>query len=564
MASVAVSVARPRVVPGPVTLLLAGVALLLAAQPVLIVTIARIWAPSTMIQEMFSHAFSTPMLLEHGTHFVPVGHFFALYVALPSFVANDLLADRSLFDRAHAFVVAVYVLHGAILAVLYFIGLKLTPLLHERLALLLVAFGQGWLMRFTNLRLTVNYDLLINVLCLGLALMFVQRARSRGQPGRSTAITLGLIGGVMLGTKYSLLIILGPFMLLALLPRPLTLGAALRQLAWSGLTVVVTAILLMLAYVHFRVESFTTSVLELLAYHSSPLVRQSTPFMIQELQRWLDPDSYYFGLQALITIWAALLIATGLLVRARRVDALLIVAASVFGAALLAYAFNQRRTGGTTLDISMFLLLDVAVLATCWRGEPRRHVVPRVAVGLLSLVAVLATAMLHPLAIVDRLAANSEQARAFEALRHAHPELPIIYYMSGYPQPLTFPSIDIYAHVGLQATPVTAAYVRDVLPRTAFRGPADGLLEGPQLMVIPEYVDTLPESPSDRVEWPDMYPRVATLTEYPAFGGRVASLGLACQVFQFRGEYSSSLHHVWVYPTRVTACPVSENHDGRR
>jgi hypothetical protein len=174
-------------------------------------------------------------------------------------------------------------------------------------------------------------------------------------------------------------------------------------------------------------------------------------------------------------------------------------------------------------------------------------------------VAALATAMMHPLAIVDRLASNSAQARTFETLRQAHPELPIVYYMSGYPQPLIFPSIDTYAHVGLQATPVTAAYVRDVLPRTTFRGPQDGLLDGPQLMVIPEYLDTLPEDPADRVEWPDMYRRVDTLTEYPVFSERVARLGSACQVFQFRGEDSTSLHQIWVYPTRVTACTVSEN-----
>jgi hypothetical protein len=57
-----------------------------------------------------------------------------------------------------------------------------------------------------------------------------------------------------------------------------------------------------------------------------------------------------------------------------------------------------------------------------------------------------------------------------------------------------------------------------------------------------------------------MYPRVDTLTAHPAFGKLAARLGSACQIFQFRGEDPTSLHQVWVYPTRVTACVVSENH----
>ena len=60
-----------------------------------------------------------------------------------------------------------------------------------------------------------------------------------------------------------------------------------------------------------------------------------------------------------------------------------------------------------------------------------------------------------------------------------------------------------------------------------------------------------------------MYRRVATLTEHPAFGELVARLGPACQVFQFRGEDPTYLHQFWVYPTRVTACVVSES-PGRR
>ena len=545
---------RPTVTPRAATSVLVGLALLLALEPYLIVTAARIWAPSAMIQEMFSHAFATPLLMAYGTHFVPVGHFFALYTALPNVVANGVLASASAFDRAQAFTVGVYLLHGAVMFGLFLVGLRLTPALHERLALLLVAFGQGWLMRFTNLRLTVNYDLLVNVIFMVLALVWIWRTRSERQSGRGTAILLGVVAGVIVGTKYSILVLVGPFLLLMLLPRPPTLGTVVQQGLWSALTMVLTAAILMVAYFHGRLDFLASSLVELWAYHASPLVNQSTPFMLLELRRWLDPSSYYFGLQALVTVWAVLLVATAVLVSSRRGETLLVVAASLFGAALLAYTFNQRRTGGTTLDVSMFLLFDVAVLATCWRDEVRRLVVPRVAVGLLCGAAVLSVVMMHPVALIDRLAANSQQARAFEAWRQARPDLPIVYYMSGFPQPLTFPTIDLYAFGGLQATPVTAAYMRDIIPRATFRGPQDGLLPGPQLIVIPEYLEPVPETPADRVEWPDMYRSVDTQTTHPAFGERVRRLGANCQVFQFRGEDPTTLHHLWVYPTRVTAC----------
>jgi hypothetical protein len=186
--------------------------------------------------------------------------------------------------------------------------------------------------------------------------------------------------------------------------------------------------------------------------------------------------------------------------------------------------------------------------------------VARAAIGMLCAAAIISVLMIHPLAMIDRLAYNSEQARAFEAFRQARPDLPIVYYMSGYPQPLAFQTIDLYAFDGLQSTEVTAAYMRDLLPRTRFRGPNDGLLPGPQILVVPEYLDTVPETPADRVEWPDMYRRMATLTEHPALSERVARLGAACRAFQFRGEDTSSLHQIWVYPTRVTACVD----DGRR
>jgi hypothetical protein len=541
---------------------LAIVAMALAFVPVILVTGLNIWVPTAMVQEVFGVSYASLRLMQLGFFLVPVGHAFTLLISYPSrILADTVVSGSDDYIRYQAFGLSVYVIYGLTIFGLLALALRSRLSLTDCTLLLFVAFSKTLTMRMTEIGLTIDYDRLVTILYVALALVWMLRIKVADGYHATVkhSVVLGSFMGIAIGTKLTLGAIFLPFVLPLVISQsmPRLNRNRVWRLAVFGLSTLASFTSVILAYVLFRWDYLVRFGIGSFArFSDDALVHQSSPFLWDELRRWLDPGSYYFGLQCLATLSLILIV---LLARdcwhhRDRFSAEFLTACVISGL-VLAYEVARRTSGNSLLDCAAWIAFVNGVSGALLLHRAQRAIAGRWIVASLSVVCVTALVLQNPVQILQRLRVNSELAHAIQNRIELAGDLPHVYYMDDSSQPLLFPSVDLSV-VTTSATSADGhdAFVKRYHQRALWASPANGVVHASHLMIVPEYVDTLPDTPANRREWPDMFPRVAVFDTSPELAGVLQNPGNTCTRYQFVAQDSTHLHSFYGYATRVTVC----------
>jgi hypothetical protein len=540
-----------------------GLVLGLALLPAATVLLLHIWVPTAMIQEAFGVSYASVALMRLGYFLVPVGHAFTLLFSYPSRLYADVVtANGSNFAEYQVFGITSYVLTGLALAATVMFAIRGPLTLMERLLLIFVGFSKPFIMRMTNFGLSIDYDKMEPILYVILAYWWMARPALFERRPLVGTISAGLLTGLSTATKLTLLPVIGVLAVPLIWNWSRNCPGLQRFGLWMCYMVatLVTYTTLILAYFLFNWQYLIRFGRETVArFSTDSLVQQSSPFLWFELRRWLDPRSYYFGWQALATIAACLLILIGfecVKTRDRRPVAFLL--ACVFSGAVLTYELARRTAGNSILDWAAWLAFVAAVGASMLlRRFGHAYLVKWVA-AILGFTCVASLILQNPADALQRFQHNSRTAEAIQARISAAGELPHVYYMHASPQPLMFPSIDLsVVNTSALSPEAHDAFVAQFHPLARWADPANGPLAIAHVMIVPEYVDVLPDSPDVVREWPGRYAPVTIFGADPRFDAIREDPANACQSYMYDEQDRTYLHNLYQYATRVTVCQLS-------
>jgi hypothetical protein len=500
-----------------------------------------------MVHEVFATYFfqwGAPYIIETGHGAL------ASLAYLPSILVGGVFHGSDLFNQMLAFSYLFYALSGAAFVAMFAILIRSKVAVHDLMALLMVSAAPALLERETNFGLMINYDraqALILVAVGGLVLV------KRGENFKSSigaAILVGLLAGYACSVKFSNLVTIVPFMACLLIEERMDARRLAKHVGMAVVSAALMFAVVMVVYSKFSLSTLVEMPLSMKRLYSGPWLDQRTPFLSSELKRF-DGGSYYLSLQIVFASLLILYPATArVAIKSRSAQTIALVAAIPISLTALALILSRRLAQGTMIDVSLVTLfsvfLCVSLLLNSWT---ERAAVVAVGAGI-SGVVLIAVASMNPAAALGALAHNSSEARRLNQLLDEDNSRPIVYYTPGMSQPALIPSPEQIC--GYKITDPVLIAKR--CPRFRIIDPRSGLTNAAHYAVLPQYLDTLPETPQLQKEWPEHWQKIQYLdTE----AWQSALRGRVCHRFNFV-ETQSRAHLVYfsVYAATVTVCVI--------
>jgi hypothetical protein len=528
--------------------------------PLVLALMFQIWPPAAMVQETFTINYvALPLmrLTSQPYHLIPVGHFSILLLSYPpSIVAQVIAGTQSQFWQFNLFSLLWYTWTGLLtFGLLCVVAISRLPLA-ARLGLVLLPSASSILDHSTNLGLFISYDKAEGLLYPLLAFLLLRRLYGQLQVGWGTTILAAIGAACSFDNKWTLSTITIPLFFVAALPTALNLRSIILRTIGFTITFVLTVGVVYLAFFLGRVAYLIWAIQTMVQLYQSDWVAQFAPPIVAEITRFLDLQSFYIGFQIeLIATVLSLAVVSVVLVTRRRRWFTIVLLALVPAVLTFGYLFYRRTTQSTVAEFIMFMgfACSIGIGSAAVEAVRRRSSVWRFA-SLVTLSLVVGAYLVNlasydELGVLGRIRANSERARAINAIYDAHPELPVHFYLAGLDwqyQSEIFPDAALYMYLQLPGDQ-PGGYRQTYFPRAQFETVAKGVQPGPQILVVPEAFDIPPALLGIKV--------VDVFDTTPAFHElRDVS---TCQAFQF-DEVQDRKHIVnfYMYRTRATVCVV--------
>jgi len=525
--------------------------------PLLLIAIFDVWPPLSMVSEVFGKNYVMLPVMWFSYLIAETGHaFLLLFTYFPSFLAHFVFPLSSEFQRQLYFSILFYLLHGGtVLAILIMVCGSNLPML-AKVTLFFVPYASFFLERETHLGLFINYNRGPEIFYLVTAFLLMRwfSERPDAKSRNAAAPILGVFTAIVVGTKFSYAVIMAPTLVLLAIEFNADRRTLYGQIRTYVAYLVGAMAMLLSAFLLFKFKNLPLLGIDLASLYTGPWLQQNTPFLDSELSKILQRESFYYSLHILLFLWIALVLVVGVLALVRR-DARVL---SFIGVQLLAgFAFwnmyQVRKAQGTMIDISQFAVFGSVVLTFLAGHLYRLRKTALCAIATICGSFIVGLVDASPGKLIDALTYNSRLAEKFNSHVHGKVAVPVVYYMSGTPQPLLFPSV-LFAATVPAATP---EYMSRYFPGVHSREPGKGRIEGPHIAVIPEYLDRMPVTEATIKEWPAVWPIVNVFDSYPELRSQLLHEDHGCDVFQFREirDHPSYLYHSF-YPTRVTVCAI--------
>ena len=510
--------------------------------PFIVLLFSGIWSPTAMVQETFTTNFMWLKLMTDPFELpisLPVGHAQILLFSYPvTFITDLLFGNRSIFDQFELFGVLWHAWSGLILASAIGISLFLPMRWHERFLLLLLPLSAPLLARSTNLGVFITYDRAQILVAILLAMLLILWTCHRRAPALVDGFALGAILAYATATKFTFGIALAPLSLVmfaAAPPRkwlPLVLAGSIGFGACFGLLVA--------GFFLLKYSAMTSAFNQLVQYFSGAAVSQHDTTIVEAFRQFLQPRSWYFGLQIALLVSMGALIA--LLVRGPTAVHRSFVLGAALALSFYCYVLSRRLAFSSMIDLTILVIL-ISVVSIAILVSIGQRLASTVLASTL-LATMLAAPLLYDFhRAFSIMRDNSQKGRELQGWITA-PNLPMIYYHDDWHQRLIFPDPGIMLSTLLPEPGwVRRPVMSTVVPgRTFIRHPRDGVISGAHMAIIPEFI---PKSAGEP-------PPIQVFGKFPDFDD-LAELS-RCKVVEFTAPQQWGTAHYYYYSTRVTAC----------
>ena len=519
-------------------------AALVCFAPFLLLTTLELWPPVAMVQETFTTNFMWLKLMTDRTGSpisLPVGHAQILLFSYPvSLLMSAIFSSRSIFDQFQIFGQAWQLWAGIILMSAIVISLKVPLRPAERWLLLLAPLCVPLLIRSSNLGIVISYDRAEALIVIAMAIPLILWLCHDRIPRIGDAIFCGGVVAFAAATKLTFGIALVLFLVVMLAASPWRKWPLLILATAVGFCA--TLALLGVGFSAWNRDAMKFVVDQYIQFFKSPAVIQWDGSIELAFRAFLSPTSWYFSLQ--VAILATVVAMAGVAVARSNRRVLAFVGAASVLAVLEGFLLSQRLSLSAMFDVASFICLlcivSISILlnrAQWWLGA--------------SVAAMVAFAFVSAPFFYDfsrGFATMQENTRVGKELQQfvTKPNLPMIYYHDGWMQPLIFPDPGIMLSTLLpEPGDAKRPLMTAILPGRRFdRHPDKGLLPGPQVAIVPEFLPSTPH----------YSPPLEVFGKYADFDNlRQAA---KCREFQFTEPQPMNSGHYYYYSTRVTACIV--------
>ncbi len=531
--------------------------------PLLISSIFNIWPPLTMFQEVFSTNYSA-YLLTKKYQFIETGYGFLVVFDFPVTALVDMLWSKlDNYAKFNLFSQLLYLYHGTVLFVIYVLIYRSRLLYINKIILLFIPLAALCIEKVTNFNLIINYCKAEEVSYLLLAALCMKYIYSKENSFSNTksAILFGLFAGFIVSIKFSLSLVAVPILFALLIPFQNIFKGLIKNGIVFSISMFAALALIFLLYNHFDLDHFQRFLHETVQLYKGVWLRQDSPFLLHELNKYLQFESYYLGLQLMIALVASLIAISGIYVFLKRsVKGIILLSSFILPFLVLIYMFHTRTCQGTMIDISIFTTFAIVVLSALI-SKLQFKKASYIIACLIVIIFLASIISFEPRVIQQNLTINSNVARDFQKYIDDGQELQTIYYMPEIEQSLLFPSADLLGLYKALGSSHKNEFIAKYYPRSELKN-LKKLSSNKHIAIIPEYVDLIPKTPLSIREWPNMPPPFSMAANYPLLLEEINQRATNCRIFQFKEiQNRKQLLYYSVYPTKVTACILTSGNE---
>lgn len=506
---------------------------------------------ASMVHEQIGYYYLISWIFSVDYHFIETGHASLAWLAYPvSLLIKTFDSASTAYEKIFHFGAIFYFLHGIILWLL-----TTRVLIEHNISLctkFLFSISSLWvasLEKVSNLGLMINYHKGNEILNMCFIIWFL----SLIQPGKNVKkgflIKTGALIGLGVANKLSFGLI---YIIFAVSCLWLWKPEVLKTLK-SANCILISSCISFFISLHLLTGFRTVYVLQTIRdwyfYYQSNFLAQKTPFLAEELKKIFDPNGYYFIYEIILALFLFQICICSFWATKNRKGLYILaqLAAGILILAQLRTRFTQGTMVDSTLALQFFFLINLLVLENI-RTSLRLVTIP---LSILAAICILLGFFnMENFKKIRVLIHNSEKGQNISCVLK-NSKLPIVFYLSGTPQPLIFPSAELITFVRMQ-NQSAKKYQEILLPNIHFTDAKKPLLFE-HIGLLPEYEGSSARTEKNLKIWKEMYPPLIAESSlsYSFEGG---------EIFQFEPlQCDNNLLYYFVYPTIVKIKTFQEN-----